>query len=1053
MNRRAFLLGAAMVLLCNLVAVTLRSYAEVAFLQAYGASKLPWLLIANAGGFAVATFSYDLITRRASSSVVDFGLLVGLLLAATAAPSLLEAGAPPVVLVVALAAISQVAGLALWNRVAAAVAGRDARRMLPRAGAAVTLGGAIAGLGAGALVYRLGLTVLPYVGAAATAVVLGLSVLQARALAAGGAPGAMAPPGTPVGLGPIHKKLLAGLIAVALLEGIVATVIDLQFIAMLKGRYTGDTLGVAVALFYGGTNAILFTLQVAAVPRILVTRSLPTTAAIHPIFALLWYGIFIIAPGFVMLAATRTSDQVLRLATSRTSQEIELSAFPPGPRARWKVLLRGGVWPAGAALGAFILLMIGPTAVAHPRQLALGAMGVALAWWIAGQIAARRFQAALAAPLGIKARRSEDVRQIDLGTLERWSQVAGGDDPRAAGLARAALARARVAPSDLADHLRHDEPAVRAALFEQLARTPAPALRGELRAAVGIEDDDRALSLGLEALALAGDDSLLERGRSRAALSREVAAAVKSAEVTLKGGDVAGEITTLLSRDPEWAVALVRARRSELTNEVLVATVTAAASTTSVSTSAGRASPTTGATATTGGASPAAGATATTGGATETTGGASPAMGTSATTGASPLTGASATSPAAISTAATGGASPTTGAIATTGTTTAAAVAARAREGALLLISRLGPDACLPLLDAALQAGEPAALDAIARLDAEGAAYLAGVLPALSPIARTAIARTLAGAPTGTELVGALLADEDSEVAHAALRTALAIARGGATIPADPIANANRGALVALVAHLDARDAAGAWSACARHELELATRRCVVRLLWAAAVEAAATGRDPAPLAATARVLIGGREPDRRRALDVVQELQAGRTEILAVLERWLRPAVARPGEASGLAVFDPWLAELCGGRLADLEPLLAALRKPALFATVSGPALAALATRAAKRTVTGEVFALGDAGETMFVVTSGVLAARRPGAPDRRIEPGGVVGELAVLTRAPRAATVVADEPSEVLEIDRETFAIASRRAPELVLGLSATLAGWLAPERPDVL
>ena len=34
MNRRAFVLGAAMVLLCNLVAVTLRSYAEVAFLEA-----------------------------------------------------------------------------------------------------------------------------------------------------------------------------------------------------------------------------------------------------------------------------------------------------------------------------------------------------------------------------------------------------------------------------------------------------------------------------------------------------------------------------------------------------------------------------------------------------------------------------------------------------------------------------------------------------------------------------------------------------------------------------------------------------------------------------------------------------------------------------------------------------------------------------------------------------------------------------------------------------------------------------------------------------------
>nr|MDQ3365901.1 hypothetical protein [Myxococcota bacterium] len=128
MNRRAFLLGAAMVLFGNLVAVALRSFAEAAFLATYGAKQLPWLLIANAGGFAGATLGYDLITRRARTRVVDLALLGALGVAAAVAPSLLAAGAPPVVLVVGLAAISQVAGLALWNSVAAAVAGRDARR-------------------------------------------------------------------------------------------------------------------------------------------------------------------------------------------------------------------------------------------------------------------------------------------------------------------------------------------------------------------------------------------------------------------------------------------------------------------------------------------------------------------------------------------------------------------------------------------------------------------------------------------------------------------------------------------------------------------------------------------------------------------------------------------------------------------------------------------------------------------------------------------------------------------------------------------------------------
>jgi CRP-like cAMP-binding protein len=112
-----------------------------------------------------------------------------------------------------------------------------------------------------------------------------------------------------------------------------------------------------------------------------------------------------------------------------------------------------------------------------------------------------------------------------------------------------------------------------------------------------------------------------------------------------------------------------------------------------------------------------------------------------------------------------------------------------------------------------------------------------------------------------------------------------------------------------------------------------------------------------------------------------------------------------------------------------------------------------ALAERTKRTPVTAELFREGEVGDTMYIVSAGALAARRDG-DERRIGVGEVVGELAVLTHAPRAATLVAAATTtEVLAIDRATFAAVSRRAPELVLGLSATLAGWLAPNRPDVL
>ena len=103
MNRRAFMLGAVMVLLASFVAISLRAFAEAAFLNRYGAKQMPWLLIANAAGFAVATLGYDAITRVARAARVDVVLLVLLVIAAGAAPTLLEQGAPPALIVVALA--------------------------------------------------------------------------------------------------------------------------------------------------------------------------------------------------------------------------------------------------------------------------------------------------------------------------------------------------------------------------------------------------------------------------------------------------------------------------------------------------------------------------------------------------------------------------------------------------------------------------------------------------------------------------------------------------------------------------------------------------------------------------------------------------------------------------------------------------------------------------------------------------------------------------------------------------------------------------------------
>ncbi|MBE7450102.1 MAG: cyclic nucleotide-binding domain-containing protein [Kofleriaceae bacterium] len=75
-----------------------------------------------------------------------------------------------------------------------------------------------------------------------------------------------------------------------------------------------------------------------------------------------------------------------------------------------------------------------------------------------------------------------------------------------------------------------------------------------------------------------------------------------------------------------------------------------------------------------------------------------------------------------------------------------------------------------------------------------------------------------------------------------------------------------------------------------------------------------------------------------------------------------------------------------------------------------------------------------------MFVVLAGRL--RLAGADAPAMTAGSVVGELALVDDAPRAATVIADEPTEVMVVERAAFAAALDRWPELGLALLRTLA-----------
>ncbi len=131
----------------------------------------------------------------------------------------------------------------------------------------------------------------------------------------------------------------------------------------------------------------------------------------------------------------------------------------------------------------------------------------------------------------------------------------------------------------------------------------------------------------------------------------------------------------------------------------------------------------------------------------------------------------------------------------------------------------------------------------------------------------------------------------------------------------------------------------------------------------------------------------------------------------------------------------------------------LEALRRVPLFATLSDDQLALLAEVAAPVEVgVGRPLARqGEIGSGLFVILEGRVRVVRDGETVARLGPGECVGELSVLDRRPRVASVVAEEPTRCLAVaawDAEQLLLAH---PAVTLALLRTLAERLRRTTED--
>jgi cAMP-dependent protein kinase regulator len=190
----------------------------------------------------------------------------------------------------------------------------------------------------------------------------------------------------------------------------------------------------------------------------------------------------------------------------------------------------------------------------------------------------------------------------------------------------------------------------------------------------------------------------------------------------------------------------------------------------------------------------------------------------------------------------------------------------------------------------------------------------------------------------------------------------------------------------------------------------------------------------------------------RRRAAEALAH--AGRTD--EAVERYLellRDYAARGRLSRAVSVFQSLLA-LDGGRGATQVALATLFTVPResgttevdelarapMFAGLDRAAFLSVLSRLERRAITaGETIVReGEPGETMFVITQGTVNVVRqsPGGSPHVVdtmEEGDFFGEIALVSHAPRLATVVAETDGELLVLDRACFERISREHPSI--------------------
>jgi CRP/FNR family transcriptional regulator, cyclic AMP receptor protein len=89
-----------------------------------------------------------------------------------------------------------------------------------------------------------------------------------------------------------------------------------------------------------------------------------------------------------------------------------------------------------------------------------------------------------------------------------------------------------------------------------------------------------------------------------------------------------------------------------------------------------------------------------------------------------------------------------------------------------------------------------------------------------------------------------------------------------------------------------------------------------------------------------------------------------------------------------------------------------------------------------------------GERGREFFVLIEGEAEVRKSGRRVNTLGPGDFLGEISLITKVPRTATVTTSEPTRLLVITDRAFAQLLRDSPEISQGVLEAVGERLAHE-----